>query len=763
MQSNLPDSALLDVRGMWCTSCANALETMLRRQPGVLAASVSFAAESASLQWDPLATSLERLLQRTAKLGYACIPEGAGHDRRAHFAKIRHDLMVRLVVAVFFSMWVMPAQWALYVAPEGSLSPAARFGLALFAGLATMPVIGYSALPFFRAAWRTLRARAPGMDVLVATGAGGSCLLSVWQLIRGESTVYFDSAAMIVVFLLAGRLLETTVRSQSADAVRSLLELPPETAQVIDASGAETQVLAKRVERGSAVRVCPGERVPLDGVITQGVSSLDRSLLTGETAFITVEPGDVVEAGALNGDGELVVLVERAWGERRVDLIAHSVRQMLARKTATQALAERFTRYLVPAICGVATLALLWNAAEGMAIAAALERAVAVLVITCPCALGMAVPLALTAGAGRAARAGVLFRDVEAIEKAGRIDLFCFDKTGTLTEGSPRLVQSQCADSVSTVDLFVDAAIAERGSEHPLAKAIESLVPPSCRATVDGATGTSHATPGAGVEWIGADGSRILAGNASFLAGHGVPVPDTAATHTTVHVARDGRWRGALHFADAPRAGARRALATLRTTGAALAMLTGDEPAVGLRVAEAVGIDSGAVYAGQSPEEKARRIVAAQAAGTKVAFIGDGLNDAPALAAADLGIAVANATASSVAAASIVLVEGGIEQLNAALAIARRTARVMRQNLIAAAIYNLLAVPLALSGVVSPAMAAALMIASSLSVTLNSSRLAAGVINRDGATADTFDTDTAHHCSTQDPDLQRPPAPMFNT
>jgi cation transport ATPase len=398
-----------------------------------------------------------------------------------------------------------------------------------------------------------------------------------------------------------------------------------------------------------------------------------------------------------------------------------------------------------------------------MAIAAALERAVAVLVITCPCALGMAVPLALTAGAGRAARAGVLFRDVEAIEKAGRIDLFCFDKTGTLTEGSPRLVQSQCANSVSTADLFVDAAIAERGSEHPLARAIESWVPPSCRATVDGATGTSRATPGAGVEWIGADGSRILAGSASFLGGLGVPVPDTAAMHTTVHVARDGRWRGALHFADAPRAGARRTLATLRTTGAALAMLTGDEPAVGFRIAEAVGIDAGAVYAGQSPEEKARRIVAAQAAGTKVAFIGDGLNDAPALAAADLGIAVANATASSVAAASIVLVEGGIEKLNGALAIARRTARVMRQNLIAAAIYNLLAVPLALSGVVSPAMAAALMIVSSLSVTLNSSRLAAGAIDRHGATVDTFDTDAAHRRDTQDPDRQRPPAPMFNT
>ncbi len=372
-------------------------------------------------------------------------------------------------------------------------------------------------------------------------------------------------------------------------------------------------------------------------------------------------------------------------------------------------------------------------------------------------------PLALTAGAGRAARAGVLFRDVEAIEKAGRIDLFCFDKTGTLTEGSPRLVESQCADGVSKVDLFVDAAIAERGSEHPLAKAIESLVPPSCRATVDGATGTSHATPGAGIEWIGSDGSRILAGKPSFLVGRSAPVPNTVATHTTVHVARDGRWRGTLHFTDTPRDGARRVLATLRATGAALAMLTGDEPAVGLRVANAVGIGADAVYAGQSPEEKARRIVAAQAAGTMVAFVGDGLNDAPALAAADLGIAVANATASSVAAASIVLVDGGIEKLDVALSIARRTARVMRENLIAAAIYNLLAVPLALSGAVSPAMAAALMIASSLSVTFNASRLAAGAMNRHGVTAHTFDADPASHCGTPKPDLQRPPAPTLNT
>jgi heavy metal translocating P-type ATPase len=724
MQPDRPDSVLLDVRGMWCTSCANAMERVLQRQPGVLDARVSFASESASLQWDPAVTSLAQILHHAARLGYECVPEGAGHDRGAHFAKVRHDLSVRLVVAVFFSMWVMVAQWTLYVAPKGSMSLAVQYWLALFAGLTTIPIIGYCALPFFRAAWRTLRVRAPGMDFLVALGASASCLLSVWRLIEGESTVYFDSAAMIVTFLLAGRLLETTVRSRSSDAVRSLLELPPETAQVIDAAGAESRVLAKRVERGCVIRICPGERVPLDGVVTKGVSSLDRSILTGETEFKTVRPGDAVEAGALNGDGELLVVVHRVWGERRVDLIARSVRQMLARKTASQALAERFTRYLAPGICVLAALTLAWGVFNSMGMAEAIERAVSVLVITCPCALGMAVPLALNAGVGRAARAGVLFRDVEAIEKAGGIALFFLDKTGTLTEGMPKLVGSHVKEGISEAELIAEAAIAERGSEHPLAKAVCSLLPPSRRALAEAATGSSRAIPGSGVEWIGADGTCILVGSGPFLITRGVCPPEVIAEHTTAHVARNGQWLGALLFSDTPRAGATHALAQIRAAGGDLAMLTGDQMGVALRVAEAVGIDDHAIYASHSPEDKAQRIVAAQASGAKVAFVGDGLNDAPALAAADLGVAVGNASASSIAAASLVLVDGGIEKLNVALSLARHTSRAMRQNLVAAAIYNVLAVPLAVSGFVSPAMAAALMIASSFSVTLNSSRLA---------------------------------------
>jgi heavy metal translocating P-type ATPase len=726
MPSDSFDSVVLDVRGMWCTSCANALEGVLRRHAGVLEAKVNLASQSALVQWDPAATSLRDLLAGTARLGYECVPDGESHDRGAHFAKIKGDLSLRLVVALFFSMWVMVAQWSLYLTPADSISASAQYWLAVFSGLTAAPVTGYSAAPFFRAAWRTVLARAPGMDFLVTLGASTSYLLSLWALFEGRSIVYFDSAVMIVTFLLIGRLLETVVRSRSSDAVRSLLDLPPEPAEVVEADGSESIVLAKRVPLGSVIRIRPGERVPLDGIIVSGASSLDRSILTGETALKALKPGEMVEAGGLNGDGELLVRVTAIWGQRRVDRIAQNVRQMLARKTAAQALAERATHYLVPAICTIAAAMLVWGAAEGMGFAAALERAVAVLVITCPCALGMAVPLALTAGVGRAARGGILFRDVEAIEKAGRVTMFFLDKTGTLTEGRPQLVDVAPAAGVSRDELIEDATIAERGSEHPLAKAIRSLRAEMRGAGLVAPAATSRAVPGRGVEWDDGNGTSILVGSRDFLLASGIRLPTVETHDTAVHVARNGQWRGCLMFSDTPRSGAKQAIEALRRSGAGIAMLTGDETDVALGVAEAVGIASDEVYAEQQPEAKSARIAAAQAAGCTVAFVGDGLNDAPALAAADLGVTVGGASASSVAAASIVLVDGGIERLDAAVAVARATARAMRQNLGAAVIYNLLAVPLAAGGFVAPAMAAGLMIASSLSVTLNAARLALG-------------------------------------
>ncbi|RAR50757.1 copper/silver-translocating P-type ATPase [Paraburkholderia unamae] len=717
------DSITLDVRGMWCTSCANAVERVLKRQPGVLDATVSFAAESAQLQWDPHAATLAQIVAAVEKIGYPCVAEGDGHDRRAHFARIKRDLGLRLVVAVFFDMWVMAAQWPLYLFADSALSRPAQYALSLFAGLMCLPVVAWCALPFLRAGWRTLRAGAPGMDVLVSLGALGAFALSVWRLTQGDPAVYFDSAATIVTFLLAGRLIEMSVRARSADAVRTLLDLPPEQVGVVNADGSEVATLVKRVAPGSVVRIRPGERIALDGFVTHGTSRIDRSLLTGETQPASVRCGDAVEAGTLNGDGELIVRVQAAWGARRVDRIAGEVRRMLARKTASQTLAERFTRHLATVVCVLALVACALGRYRGMTWPVALEHAVAVLVITCPCALGMAVPLALSAGVGRAAREGILFRDVEALEKAGRISQVYLDKTGTLTEGRPTLVDLRLAPGVARDDLIETAALAERGSEHALAKSIRSLVPAARLDALDRATGVCRAVPGAGVEWRGEDGVCLRVGQAAWLAGNGVAVPSGPAQHTLAHVARADRWLGALAFADAPRPGAREAVRRLRASGLAVAILSGDADPVARDIAHQVGIAQTGVFSGQSPEDKARRVQAAQASLACVMFVGDGLNDAPALAAADLGVAVEGATASSVASAAIVLMGGDIARLDHALASARLTARTMKQNLAAAAVYNLMAIPLALTGHVSPAMAAALMVASSLSVTFNSARL----------------------------------------
>jgi heavy metal translocating P-type ATPase len=716
---NTCGSIVIDVRGMWCTSCANAVERVLARQPGVLDAKVSFTAESAHVQWDPRQTTLARVLEPVARLGYAAVPEEASRDRRAHLAREVRALRLRLVVAAVFSMWVMLAQWVLYLDSAHEMPAAARYGLAIFAGATTLPVLFYSGWPFLRAAWRTLRAGAPGMDVLVAGGALVAFLLSLWRLLAGSAEVYFDSAAMIVTLLLAGRLIEHSIRAKATDTVRSLLALPAETVSVMEADGSERRVLAKRVESGARVRLQPGERAASDGVIESGASTLDRSLLTGESTPVAVAPGDTVEAGSLNGTGALIVRVTASQGQRRIDSIARAVRQMLARKTGSEALAERFTRYLVPLVLIVAAMTFALGALRDVTPSIAIEHAMAVLIITCPCALGLATPLALMAGAGRAARSGILFQNVEALEKAAQIDTVFLDKTGTLTLGQPTVVGIHAARGISNERLLAAAATAEGGSEHPLARAIRDAVQ-----TVDERIGTPRAIPGLGVVWSGRKGDQILAGTRALLEHYGVkPLPEASHQDTTVHVAENGQALGYLRFADRARGGAREAITHLSERGIALAVLTGDRSAPALTLARAVGLTPEAVHADQSPEAKARRILDARAAGHTVAFVGDGLNDGPALAAADYGIAVQNACATSAAAAAVVLADGGIEKLPEVLALGRRTARVMRQNLVWAVGYNLLAVPLAVSGVVSPALAAAAMVLSSLSVTLNAWRL----------------------------------------
>ncbi|MBR8409044.1 MULTISPECIES: heavy metal translocating P-type ATPase [Burkholderia cepacia complex] len=719
-------SAVIDVCGMWCSSCANAVERVLARQQGVLDARVSFSAEAAHVQWDTTQTTLETLFRAVARLGYTATLERTTRNRRAHLAREAARVRMRLIVAVVFGMWAMPAQWTLYVDAEHTIAASIRLGLAWFAGATTLPILFFSGWPFLRAAWRTLRAGAPGMDVLVACGATVAFGLSVWRLLTGNSEVFFDTTAMIVTLLLAGRLIEHAIRARASDAMQALLALPAETVLMVEPDGSRHELLAKRAVPGQRFVLRPGERAALDGQVESGTSTLDRALLTGESLPVAVSTGDVVEAGVLNGTGSLTVRVTSAVGERRADAIARTLRQMLARKTAVDALAERFTRYFVPFILMVSAATCAYGVWSGAGWSAALEHAIAVLVITCPCALGLATPMALMVGAGRAARAGILFQDVEAIERAGRIDAVFFDKTGTLTLGEPHIVgvhaePESCEDAV-----LANAATAEQGSEHPLARALRR-----CANKIDVGVGESEAIPGMGVVWRGEDGTRIVVGSGALLAREGIAAADKpGGAGTVAFVARNGRLLGHVLLSDTPRTDAPAAIAELRARGIEIGMLTGDRTGPAMAIADAVGLPRACVRAGMSPESKAEFVANAQRAHRVVAFVGDGLNDGPALAAADYGIAVQSACASSSAAAAVVLSRGDVGQAADAIAIGQRIARVMRQNLVWAATYNLIALPVAIAGYASPALAAVAMVFSSVSVTLNACRLNALPVRR---------------------------------
>ncbi|NBJ17676.1 heavy metal translocating P-type ATPase [Burkholderia thailandensis] len=714
-------SAVVDVRGMWCPSCANAVERVLARQAGVLDASVSFAAEAAHVQWDTAVTTLPTLLEAVARLGYTAMLEGSQRDRRAHLAREAALIRMRLIVAVVFGMWAMPAQWTVYMDLHDAIPASIRLGLAWFAGVTTLPILLFSGWPFLRAAWRTSRAGVPGMDALVACGATVAFVLSVWRLLHGDSEVFFDSTAMIVTLLLAGRLIEHTMRGRAADAMQALLALPAQSVLLEEAHGGQREVLAKRVTAGQRFRLRPGERAALDGEIESGISTLDRALLTGESTPVAVRRGDTVEAGVLNGTGSLVVRVTSEVGARRADAIARTLRRMLARKTAADALAERFTRRFVPAIFLIAAATGAYGVLTGAGWSAALEHAIAVLVITCPCALGLATPLALMAGAGRAARAGILFQDVEAIERATGIGIVFFDKTGTLTRGEPTVVGVHPAPGVGEAELLAAAVMAERGSEHPLARAIRAC---GQACPISNEPGECEAVPGMGVVWRGEDGARIVVGSAALLGREGIVLDESAhCDETTAYVARNGRLLGHVRVADAVRPESEAAVAELQARGIEVWMLTGDRPEPAYSVAEAVGIPREHVTAGVGPEEKAAIVLDARHRHRVVAFVGDGLNDGPALAAADYGIAVQSACASSAAASAVVLTRGDIRQVADAIAFGARISRVMRQNLGWAAAYNLIALPVAIGGLASPALAAAAMVCSSISVTLNACRL----------------------------------------
>ena len=680
----------LPVLGMTCAACVRRVERAVAAVPGVASAEVNLPLSRARLVVEParLAAAVDAIRGAGYEVPADVLdPETPRFDiaeraQREDTRALRRDAVVAIVLAVPTVVLAMTG-----------VSPIAQLVLG------TIVVLG-AGRRFFRAGAIAARHGSPDMNTLIALGAGAAWLASTIAVVRGEPALYFDAAAAIIGFVMIGKLLEARARARVADAVRGLLELAPARARVLDDAGHERDVAAAELAPGDRLAVRPGERLAADGTIVEGASALDESLLTGESLPVDKAEGAPVYAGTLNHNGVLVVRVARAGAQTSLARIARAVEDAQGNKAPIARLADRVSAWFVPAVLAIAAATAVGCVVTGHA-DAAITRAVAVLVIACPCALGLATPAAVAVGTSRAAELGVLYRGGDALERASAITVACLDKTGTLTAGTPQLV-GDVPD-----DVLALAASVEQVSEHPIARAIVNAAKARGLELVRPADVIT--TPGVGI--AGRVGDRAVT----------IAATDAGAGYaTTSSVTIDGRDAGSLAVADPPSPAARSAIAALRAFGVEPVMITGDREAAARWIADAVGISR--VHAGVKPTGKAA-IVTAERAHARVAMIGDGINDAPALAAADLGIALGSGTDIAAAAADVTLLRGGIAAVPVAFGLARATLRVIRRNLVAAFAYNAVCIPIAAFGFASPMLASAAMSLSSVSVLLSSLRL----------------------------------------
>jgi P-type Cu+ transporter len=593
------------------------------------------------------------------------------------------------------------------------------------------PVVFGCGLPFFRRAAASVVARSPNMFTLIALGVGAAYGFSVaaifWPQALGQD-LYFEAAAAVIVLVLLGQVLELKARQRTGDAIRGLLRLAPKTARLVTPSG-ESDVPVELVHPGDVVRVRPGERIPVDGVVIEGRSSVDESMITGEAIPVEKEAGAKVVGGTVNGTGSLLVRAERVGADTLLANIVRLVSEAQRSRAPVQRLVDRVARWFVPAVLLISVLTfagwMVFGPSE-IRLTMALKSAVAVLVIACPCALGLATPMAVMVGVGRGAEQGVLVRDAEALEVLHRADTLVVDKTGTLTEGKPRITVLDSAGRFSESELLRLLSGLEKGSEHPLAAAFVRAA--SERGVTPASVRDFRSITGKGVLGF-VDGHAVILGTAALLAEYRIDagsVRERAESlrregQTVLLAGVDNRFAGLVAVADPVRATTPQALQELRNEGMRVIMLTGDHRATAEAVARQIGFDE--VIADVLPADKVAAIARLQAEGHVVAMAGDGSNDAPALAKADVGLAMGTGTDVAMESAGITLVRGDLQGVVRARRLSRYTLAAIRQNLFLAFVYNVLAVPLAAFGLLNPVVAGAAMSLSSVSVIANSLRL----------------------------------------